>query len=394
MSTRKFAADKIAKRFNKKIKDADDDQLESANSSDAEESEFERDISYNPSNLRQIEVPKYQESKKSNDFDGHAHFSDYSDNGEEEYEEENPEEEDNDQSGYSLDSGDDGDQNTDDELMGIHDAELDELEAQLRGQEEEEEDEGGKLVSEVQKQREKDLKVARGNRALQEQKKRILSLFLKIHPLIGLINQLPPISLDDEAPFNPYSIAAEDEEIAQAFKEAADAIEIVRNDFIKLKSTLVSFYDWKEEEKTDKMMEIITHWGQRLRQSSGVRSGTVINRPIEQQITAALNDRETLVQPSRRVREKRIYGLDEVPEFLHANYDDTDFYDKQMREIIAEKNPEALAHVKTSKPTKATLRSKQVNYDVIPELQNYMSATMKPIPDTIDAMLRSIMGGR
>ena len=246
----------------------------------------------------------------------------------------------------------------------------------------------------MQKQKEEDLKVAKGNKALQDQKKRILSLFLKIHPLIQLINQLPPVSLDDDAPFNPYAIAAEDKEIAEAFKEAADAVEVVRNDFIELKKTLTSFYKWTEEDdKTEKLMEIISHWGQRLRQSSGLKNGSVINRPIEQQISAALKDRETLVQPSRRVTEKRVFGVEEIPEFLHINYTDEDFYDKQMREIIAEKNPEVLARVKSSKPTKATLKSKQVNYEVIPELQNYMSATMKPIPDTIDAMLRSLMGG-
>ena len=395
MSTRKFAADKIAKRFSRKVKEANEDQLESSNSSDQEESEFETDVKYNPSNLREIDVPKYEPSKRRNEFDEHAHFSDYSESDNQENGEEEGEEEENSGNEYSIDSGSDEAQDTDDELMGMHDAELDDLEAQLRDQDEdEEEDEGGQLVMKVQKQREEDLKVAKGNRALQEQKKRILSLFLKIHPLIALINQLPPVSLDDDAPYNPLQIAMEDEELAKAFEEAAAAIEVLRNDFVKLKQKLVEFYQWNEDEKTDKMMEIITHWGQRLRQASGVRSGTVINRPIEQQITAALNDRETLVQPSRRVHEKRVFGVDKVPEFLHVNYADDDFYDKLMREIIAEKNPQALAHVKTSKPTKATLRSKQVSYDVIPELQNYMSATMKPIPDTIDAMLRSIMSGK
>ncbi|EAY16702.1 hypothetical protein TVAG_067070 [Trichomonas vaginalis G3] len=385
-SRRKFTADKLAKRYVKKEKNIED---ENEFSSEAEESEVETELKYNPSLIRKDDVPEIDvtEHKKA-DFEDHADFSESASDAEEDY----SNEEEEGQSGSDdvdelAESGDESDH-----LLDIKAGEVDALAAEIEQIDEEAEE--SDIVSLVAKQREEDLKIAHGVSTLQDQKKRILTLFLKIHPLISLINQLPPVSLDDDAEFSPYSLAAEDPEINQAFTDACKAIDVVCQDFAELRKTLDGFYKWEEDTVTDKMMDIISHWGQKLRQAAGIRSGTVINRPIEQQITSSLRDMETLTQPSRRVTEKRVFGVEKMPDFLRCNYNDDDFYDRLLREIVAEKNPDVLAKVKKTNPTKAGLKSKQISYEEIPELRNYMTATMQPVPDSIDAMLKSLMGGK
>lgn len=380
---RHFTADKLAKRYVKKEKNIED---ENEFSSSAEESEIETDLKYNPSLIRQNEIPDIDVSeKKHTSFEDHANLS-----GSDEYEEDiYDEEEDEEQSANSADELVESDDS--DHLLDMNAGEVDALADEIDKIDDEKEE--ADIVTMVSKQREEDLKIAHGVSALQEQKKRILSLFLKIHPLISLINQLPPTSLDNDAEFSPYSIAAQDPEIKNAFIEAYKAVERVQEDFTKLKNTISGFYKWEEDTKQNQMLDIISHWGQKLRQAAGIRSGTVINRPIEQQITSALRDMETLTQPSRRVTEKRVFGVESIPEFLHCNYNDDDFYDRLLREIVSEKNPEVLTRVKKTNPTKAGLKSKQISYEVIPELQNYMAPTMQPVPDSIDAMLKSLMGG-
>ena len=70
----KFAADKIAKRLNKKQKEVDDELVEEK-SSDAEESEFENEVDYNPSIIRDIDIPDVDVSKRGKMLDdGHAHY--------------------------------------------------------------------------------------------------------------------------------------------------------------------------------------------------------------------------------------------------------------------------------------------------------------------------------
>lgn len=368
--SRKFKADKLAKQFVQKDRDIED---EYNSSSESEEDQLEIKKEFAPSRIRQSAMPDIKvDIKSKGGFEDHANLSDN-----EYYEEEE-------ENGYSNEDSDAGSDDSDGLSMMNEDA-INDLADEI------DEDEPADLIESMQKQQEEDLKIAKGTSALQDQKKRLLSLFFKMHALMCLVNQLPPTSLDDDSQISPYALAAEDPEIAQAFQNAAKAISELTNELKSIKEDLEKFYGWEGDDLASTMMGIITQWGQKVRLSAGMKHGSVINRPIEQQISAALHDKEMITAPTRAVAEKRVFGGPH-PDYLHANYNDEEFYDKQLREIVDEKAPQAAVKVRVGRPTKATLRSHQISYEPIPELQGFMSATMEPVPDNLDALLRSLMG--
>jgi hypothetical protein len=90
-----------------------------------------------------------------------------------------------------------------------------------------------------------------------------------------------------------------------------------------MKLELRQMFGWSEERTGDQMMSIMRHWGSRLRMSSGVKRGSVINNSIEEQIANALDSLSVFVQPSRhRDEHDRIVGLDVQPDVIPCYYTD------------------------------------------------------------------------
>ena len=359
MSERKFAADKIAKKFIPKYKDIEDEQNYSAEES--EEENIKPTIQYNPSKIRKDALsisPKYN-------FEEEEYYSEQDD-------------------GYSHD---DGTETETSDLLDVEAENIEDLENQLN----EIENQEGVLISSIKQQQEEDKKIASGTAQLQKHYEHLLRLRLKMQSLLNYSNQLPPIFIDNIPNSNLFEIASSDKEVAKAFEQASESISKVNEDMKDLKSLFSKYYEFDNvENKTDHMMDIISHWGQKVRLGSGFKHGSVINRPIEQQIASLLKDRNSLIQPSKHVIEKKIFGLDSIPDILSVNYTDVEFYQKLLRDIVTEKKPE-ISLTKVQNPQKHQLKSKQISYDVIPELQNYMIPTMEPIPDYVDALFSSLM---
>jgi len=357
----KFAADRIAKKFIPKSKDIEDS--ESQSEEESEEETVKPDIKYNPSKIRPSAIPKIKYADES---------------------ESNSEEESKDD-GYSHDE-----EGFDSEYSDLPDLFAQDIE-KLEDEIDQMENEDGDLISSLRQQQETDKIVAHGTAQLQKQYEHLLRLRLKMQSLLTAVNQLPPAQIDANDTSNVFEISNSDPEIAESYKSAVESISKVSEDMKSLKSLLKSSYKWDEnEDNTSIMLSVISHWGQKVRLGAGNKHGSVINRPIEQQIVTALKDRPSLIQPSRHVMEKRIFGLEKTPEVLLANYSDDEFYQKLLRDLVAEKKPDAPS-LRTEKPKKELLKSRQINYEVIPQLQNYMIPTMDPIPDYVDALFASLM---
>lgn len=355
-SSKKFVADAIAKAF---IHNEEEDE----DSYSDEAYQFDKEKEFNPSTLRRDAIPT------EGDYAGKVV-------GREELENDvtDSEEEDDDQ---IYDSDDLGPMPEPDEVHDIED-ELDKLD----------QDDSG-LLDSLRHQQEADLKIADGTDALQNQYNVLLALRIKLQNVLTAATVLPPTSIPDSNA-NPYEIAKEDPEVAELMSEVSQSLSVLHDDLHDITKQLETMYEWNEEEVADDMMEIIGHWGAKLRLSGGMKHGSVINRPIEQQIESALLDKQSLVQPSRH-RNADIFGLEQQPEIHNQFYNDSDWYNRMLHDFVSEKKPEARFSKVSDKPKTHTLKSRQINYDVIEQLRGFMSATMKPIPDDCDALFNSLM---
>lgn len=372
MSRIKYAADKIGKQF---IPGRDEEE-------DYSESEFSdeevRKQEFNPSRLRTDAVPTEGEYKGQTISRAELEQQKFEDEEEEDYDEDD--EEDDDIGNFDLDNipipAPEGADDLEDEL------------AQL------EKDEGESLVDSLRQQQEADLRVAQGTKSLGIQYSALMLLRLKLQEVLSLVNQLPP-SVLPESTASPFHIAAQDPEVAGILAEISESANNLVSEIHEIKTNLEKYYEWEEPDSVkDNMMEIIAHWGQRLRLSSGMKRGSVINRPIEQQIEAALNNNELLVQPSRhRDPKENVFGIKDQPEVMNEIYNDYNWYKRIVADSIGSSVSQSTSDdkVKVTKPQKQMIRSKQINYDVIPQIQHFMAPTMKPIPDYVDALFNSLM---
>ena len=367
MSNPKFAADRISRQFIPGQTE-EEDYSESYDSS-----ENAPEPAFNPSRLRSDAVPTdgdYAGQKVSR-----ADIEKVSDHTE---------------SDESDDDYDDDDSPDFDDLPVPAPEGADELEDQLA---ELEADEGESLVDSLRKQQEADLRIAHGTKMLNKQYSALVLLRLKMQSVLSAVNMLPPTAAPENPLKSPYNAAAQDPEVRELLAEIGEMAEKLVQEIHELKTELENIYEWENtDEIASNMIEIIAHWGQRLKLSSGMRHGTVINRPIEQQIEAALNNREALVQPSRhRDPNEKVFGLKDQPEIMNEIYNDYGWYKRVVAESIGTSvSTNTDEKVTVKKPKKQMIRSKQIHYDVIPEIQHFMSATMTPIPDYVDALFNSL----
>lgn len=366
MSKRKFLADKIGKQFIP-------GQNEEEDSSESEYSEENlQPTEYHPSKLRDGFIPKdgVYEGVQMSWSELEQRKLDVSDDSEE----------DDFSDQFDSDNMPLPAQEGADELLD----ELDELE----------QNEGESLIDSLKQQQEADLWIAQGTKSLNKQYLLLMALRFMLQKVLILVNQLPPTTSPDDPTISPYEIAAEDPEVAQMLQEVHQSACKLLENIRTIKQTLEQYYDWTEpDEVGNNIMEIIAHWGQRLRLSSGMKKGSVINRPIEQQIELALNDREVLIRPSRyRDENENVFGLIEHPSVLNEIYNDYHFYQRMLAEYLGKSvSTTSEDRVKVNKPQKQMIKSKRISYEEIPNLQHFMTSTMKPIPDYVDALFNSLM---
>lgn len=273
--------------------------------------------------------------------------------------------------------------NSDDEVVPEPE-EVRDLEAELM---ELEENEGGGLIESLREQQEADLKVARGTTALQNQYSALFFIRFKLQNLLISANALPPSG-------GAFDAASKDPEAKAMLDEIAESMKRIELEMSELKTQLQAIYGWSTPEQTenvaDKMMDIIQHWG--LRTRLGSTQGSVINRPIEVQIASALDDRPSLIQPTRhRDENERIFGLETQPPICDSYYNDYAWYKRLLADYVSEKKPDAKVVVEKVK-AKHTLKGRQITYDPIPELQGFMIPS-KPciVPDNADVLFNSLM---
>jgi hypothetical protein len=349
----RFAADRIAKSMLP--------QDESSSSSESESAEEEiADVEFNPSRLRDDAVPEFESARPV------------------------PRE--------SLDSDifseeDEEESDSDSDMAIPAPPELNDLEAELAQLEA---DEGSSLVDSLREQQEADLKAARGTAALRSQYSSFLLLRLKFQNLLTSANVLPPHFPEDAHP-NAFEAATEDPEVAALMAEVSAGFSALEQEIRDIKTEIQAMYGWSPEGTGDQMMEIIRHWSSRLRMTSGIRRGSVINRSIEEQIAASLDNLGALVQPSRhRDEHDRIFGVEEQPEVYPAYYNDYAWYKKLLADFVGEKKPDA--SVRVERPQKRMLRGKQISFEAIPKLQGFMIPSRSAgVPDDIDALYNSLM---
>ncbi|KAH0791686.1 TRAUB-domain-containing protein [Histomonas meleagridis] len=253
-----------------------------------------------------------------------------------------------------------------------------------------EKDEGAGLLDSLKKQQEADLKVARGTSALQNQYSALLLLRLKMQGALSAVNLLPSNVHTEESDITPFQAATEDQEVASMLAEISQSAIALQEKLHHLKLEIENTYEWEESEAAKRMIENISHWSQRIRLSSGMKKGVVINRPIDQQISAALSDKEILIQPTRhRERGDKIFGFETQPEVVNDVYNDSNWYKRLLSDVVGIQKKET--KVVATKPKKQLLRSRQIHYDIIPELQNFMTSVIQPIPSYADALFNSLM---
>ena len=348
MSRRKVAADEISKMFYA--------HEEEDSSSSESESHEDVQLDYQPSRLRDDAVPDYGGHKVTRA----------------ELEEESSDE----SSSEEYDS---------DDLVVPEPDEVKDLEQELA---ELEEGEGPNIIDSLRQQQEADLKVAHGTSALQNEYKRLLALRLKMQSILCDANALPPEG-------DPFIAASHDPDVAALCESITQGLRELEQRLHAMKLEQERVYGWTGTDNPDEpsvgegMMEIIQHWGLRLR--LGTTHGSVINRPIETQIAAALEDKPTLVQPSRHRENTVVFGLDEQPEVCSGVYNDNSWYKRLLADYLSEKKPDAKFVVERPKQ-KHVLKGRQINYDVIPELQGFMIPS-KPciVSDDVDVLYNSLM---
>lgn len=371
MSRTKYAADKIGKQFIP----GQDEEEEYTESDYLDENEQEPE--FHPSRLRVDAVPRdgeYQGQKVSR-----AELERQKNEVEYDEEEETDDEDDDEIPDFDSDNipvpAPEGADDLEDELAKL------------------EQDEGESLVDSLRLQQETDLRIAQGTKSLGTQYSALMLLRVKLQKVLIAINQLPPTIIPNN-PVSPFHIAAKDPEVAGLLHEINESANKLLTELDEIKTTLEKFYEWEPNSIAENMMEIIAHWGQRLRLSSGMKRGSVINRPIEQQIEKALENHELLVQPSRhRDPNEKVFGLEEQPEVMNEIYNDYNWYKRIVVESTGASVSQTTSNdkVKVTKPQKQMIKSKQISYAVMPEIQHFMTPTMKPIPDNVDALFNSLM---
>jgi hypothetical protein len=353
MSKRKFAADKIAKDLVKH----DEEESESSDSAD----EVHQEVEFNPSAIRQdAEFPQLPEgAREVTRAELEAAVSEY--------------EEDDDESDDDFDS---------DSIPIPEPSEVKDLEAELA---ELEKEEGSGLLDSLRMQQETDLRIAEGTSELQSEFSSFLLLRLKFQGILISLNALPP----GEA----FEAASADPGTSELLSEITESLSSLEAELHEMKTELEHLYGWDTEEipLDERMMAIIAHWGLKVRLSGGLKRGSVINRPVESQIARALEDIQSLVQPSRhRDPSERIFGLESQPDVLSEVYNDYDWYKRLLVDFVGEKKPDAKVVVDRVK--KQVMKSKQISYDVIPELQGFMVPSgVCTVRDDIDVVINSLL---
>lgn len=385
--SRKLKADKIAKKYVQSQKVRDEDNLSESYSYSEEESK-QTAIPYNPSKLIKTEQESPEKLKKitlnNEKYEDHANLSD-----------------------NDYDIGNEEESNVDvseSDMMMTDDNE--EIFDQLDDLEKEENDVD--LIGELVKSKEKDKAIAQEIRNLQDQRKELYKLFIHIHSLLPKINKIPPKSLDDDTDISPYNISLTDKEVQKAYEETASTISMIESELNGIYTALSEKYfnDMTKEDRGDtnltndfmfdRRLRVISKLDQRRIGQGSVKGGNIINRTIYQQLQDDFNDIENIKQPTRRLADKLIgIGEDYKVDYLRENYNDKTLFDHMNRWIIEDASKGKMKHVSkkthSSAPTKKMLRSRQISYEIIPELQNYIAPTREPIPDSIDALIRSLM---
>jgi hypothetical protein len=338
----RFAADRIAKSF---IPDASSSSSSEHSSSGEPDSDAEPE--FNPSHLRADSAPVVESSEASE---------------------------------ASMSDGDSEEDESDSDSAPIPEPEaVRDLEAELAQLEQ---DDGGGLIKSLRQQQEADLRVARGTSALQSQYASLLLLRLKFQGLLIGANVLPP------APA-PFEAAAADPDVAALLGEIHDLFGGLEAELHDMKLALEKTFGW--DDPPAQMLDIVRHWGSRLRLAAGPKRGTVINRPVDEQITADIAAKTHLIQPSRhRDDADSIFGLSQQPQVSAEYYNDYAWYKRLLAEVVGDKRPEV--RVLVGKPKKKLLRSKQIHYEVIPKLQGFVVPTRPfTVPDDVDALYNSLM---
>jgi hypothetical protein len=245
-----------------------------------------------------------------------------------------------------------------------------------------EQGDGGGLIESLRQQQEADLRVARGTSVLQSQYASLLLLRLRFQGLLAGANVLPP------AP-GPFEAAVSDPDVAALLGEIHELFAGLEAELHDMKLELEELFGW--DDPPAQMLEIVRHWGSRLRLAAAPKRGAVINRPVDEQIVADIAAKTHLIQPSRhRDEADTLFGLDQQPEITNEYYNDYAWYKRLLAEVVGDKRPQV--RVIVDRPKKKLLRGKQIHYDVIPKLQGFMVPTRSfAVPDDIDALYNSLM---
>lgn len=355
----KFKSDEILKQLNN----------ESTEEEEASESEnIDQEIEFNPSRLRSDAIPTegFYEGKKVTR--------------QELEESENETEEESNEMVEMEDS---------DDIVAPEGSDDENLENDL---EEFENDKEFNLIENLQKQQEADLKIAKGTTALQNQYSALLLMRLKMQGALKLTNALPTnVSYDEKDDNTPFKEACKNKEVLDLLKEINQSANELQGKLHELKGELQKTYDWDDVAET--MMNNISNWSQRLKLGSGMKRGSVINRPVNQQIELALQEKQFLIQPTRhREHDSKIFGLEEQPDIVNDIYNDSDYYNSLLSTItgVSSKNNNK-KKVETINGGKIVTKSKTLKINqVIENLQGFMQIEQQQ-PLGTDAFYRSLL---
>lgn len=250
------------------------------------------------------------------------------------------------------------------------------------------------LIESLQQQQEADLRIARGTSALQNQYSALLLMRLKVQGALRLANALPPNApAGDGSQSTPFAAARENSEVAALLGEAAASAAALQAQLQALKEELRRALDWDESSVAETMMGNISNWSQRLKLGAGMKRGSVINRPVDQQIEAALQEKQFLIQPTRhREHDTQVFGVEEQPDIVDDVYNDADWYNTLLASItgVAAKSSGGKKKVQKLENGKIVTKSKTLKVNqVIEDLQGFMQVQQQPLGT--DAFYRSLL---
>lgn len=299
-----------------------------------------------------------------------------------------------------------------------------------KGEDYNEDDEEGLDGSTVTSQRNEMVKATHTRNQLQLWDD-IMSIRMLLQPELGLAVQFPQTS--DLALFN------EDPEIKEELSEVVAGISTTLEDMTTLQNQLltndptftekpskkrnrdqISCEDWWETLQ-DLNTSVINHCGNILDKWSGrmqVSSGKVsskkfqsFNQGFMSQIEGLFSDRDRLVKRTTRVKKGvTIFGKDNQEEYDDEIYDDTEFYQSLLKDLIAngsigsggtQEHWKEMSSVKRSKAKqqdgilRPSSKGRSTNYSVQDKLLHFMAPDDRPLQCdwNLDDLFANLFGG-